>query len=190
MAQRFTDIKCHLEASQSWPFPEVPAARIAENASPNTVDINGNDRHIEAPGNFQKTGLKAPHLACPRHPSFGKDTHQLPVFEGLSRLPYSVHERLRARNDGDHPRPLCQPPNQRCTDVLGVSDHANPPGHGQHDEHPIQPAYMVGNHDGAPFCGDVFQSHHAKAIHVASNPTEQNTNKINRRQPENHCRDG
>src|SRR5262245_4179711 len=67
-------------------LPHIPSTLEAEDASPDAIEMNRNDRRIDAFHNAFKTGTKRKHLADSRHLAFGENANNFPVANRIARI--------------------------------------------------------------------------------------------------------
>src|SRR5262245_63845408 len=73
-------------------FPEVATALEAEDASPEAVQVDRNDRRIYALHDALKAAAKRKQLAGPRHLAFGEDADNLPVADRVAGRPHRLDQ--------------------------------------------------------------------------------------------------
>src|SRR4030095_4870600 len=70
---------------QLWPLPKETAFFETEDAAPELVQMNGNDRKICPPNNLFETALKGQQMPDAADAAFGEDANHLTVFQFLAR---------------------------------------------------------------------------------------------------------
>jgi hypothetical protein len=121
------------------PFPEEATPAEAEDAAPQFIEIDGHDRRAGVALDFEDARLEGLQLSGAGDAAFGKDAHELAVFEcgagGFDGVAGSLR-RVANGNAADDSADAAGPP---IGEQRAVDHHSDQPRRGGKEEQAVDP---------------------------------------------------
>ena len=95
------------------PLPEEPPALEAEDAAPDAIEVDRNDRHVEPVDDALEAALERQHVAGPADRALGEDADDVAGLELLARRARATPTASRPAGDRNRVHQLQQPVQRR-----------------------------------------------------------------------------
>ena len=176
--QRLADREVNAVRNLLRPLPKELPALIAEDAAPDVIDANRNDRRRAAFDDLLEPALKGQQEAGARDAPLREDAHDLAFRQCLTGSAQRLDDGARAarpldRNDVGHAHEKAEPPDARVGRPHEKANLAFLPGK---DQERIDVADVIRDQERRPRFGNVLETLHAQSVEGATHDPQRQSN--------------
>src|SRR5262249_30898805 len=133
-----------------WPLENQPAAAIAEDAAPDLVEADRDDRRRGPLDDLLKAAVERQQEAGAGEAALGEDADDFAPGQGVTGQPQRLDDGSRAGRavDGDDARPAQEVPEAPAARPAGKDDKMDESSLGKEQKEPVQVADVVANEQG------------------------------------------